>query len=62
MTSLLSNMLSMFVIAPPPAPTPTPAKEQVLFNFITAVTTRSDSGAQESVSLFPCFPHLFATK
>ena len=47
--SLLFNMLSRFVW------------EQASFNFMSAVTTRSDFGAQEnSLSLFPLFSHLFA--
>ena len=49
--SLLFNMLSRFVW------------EQASFNFMSAVTTRSDFGAQEnSLSLFPLFSHLFAMK
>ena len=33
------------------------------FNFMAAVTICSDFGAQEnSLSLFPLFPHLFAVK
>ena len=33
------------------------------FNFMAAVTIYSDSEAQEnSLSLFPLFPHLFAMK
>ena len=31
-------------------------------NFIAAVTICSDSGAQDILSLFPLFPHLFAMK
>ena len=39
------------------------SKEQVSFNFITAVTICSGFGAQENkVSLFPLLPHLFAMK
>ena len=39
------------------------SKEQVSFNFMATVTIFSDFGAQEnSLSLFPLFPHLFATK
>ena len=39
------------------------SKEQVSFNFMAAVTICSDLGAQEnSLSLFPLFPHLFAMK
>ena len=49
--SLLFNMLSRFVW------------EQASFSFMSAVTTRSDFGAQEnSLSLFPLFSHLFAMK
>ena len=37
--------------------------EQASFNFIAAVTICSDFGAKEnSLSLFPLFPHLFAMK
>ena len=39
------------------------SKEQVPFNFMTAVTIFSDFGAPEnSLSLFPLLPHLFAIK
>ena len=39
------------------------SKEQVSFNFMAAVTISSDLGAQEnSLLLFPLFPHLFAMK
>ena len=39
------------------------SKEKVSFNFMATVTIFSDFGAQEnSLSLFPLFPHLFATK
>ena len=39
------------------------SQEKVSFNFMTAVTICSDFGAQEnSLSLFPLFPHLFAMK
>ena len=39
------------------------SKEQASFNFMAAVTICSDFGAQEnSLSLFPLFPHLFAMK
>ena len=39
------------------------SKEQVSFNFMAAVPIYSDFGAQEdSLSLFPLFPHLFAMK
>ena len=39
------------------------SKEQVPFDFMAAVTICSDSGApQNSLSLFPLFPHLFAMK
>ena len=54
--SLLFNILSGFLIASSP-------KEQVSFNFMAAVTICSDFGAQEnSLWLFPLFPHLFAMK
>ena len=37
--------------------------EKVCFNFMAAVTICSDFGApQNSLSLFPLFPHLFAMK
>ena len=50
--SLLLNMLSRFS-----------AKEQAPFNFMAVVTICSDFRAQEnSLSLFPLFPHLFAMK
>ena len=40
-----------------------PSKEQASFNFMAAVTICSDFGAEEnSLSLFPLFPHLFAMK
>ena len=48
--SLLLNMLSSFS-----------SKEQVSFNFMAAVTVRSDFW-RPSLSLFPLFPHLFAMK
>ena len=53
--SLLSNMLSRFVIVFfQGAPS---------FNFMAVVTTCSDLGAQEiKSSLFPLFPHFFASK
>jgi len=39
------------------------SKEQASLNFMAAVTTLCDFGAQEnSLSLFPLFPHLFAMK
>ena len=39
------------------------SKEQVSFNFMVAVIIRSDFGDQEnSLSGFPLFPHLLATK
>ena len=39
------------------------SKEQLSLNFMAAVTILSDFGAQEnSLSLFPLFPHLFAMK
>ena len=38
-------------------------KEQVSFNFVASVTICSDFGPQEnSLSLFPLFPHLFVIK
>ena len=52
--SLLFNMLSSFS-----------SKEQVSFDFMAAVTICSDLEAppqKKSVSLFPLFPHLCATK
>ena len=53
--SLLFNMLSRLVIAF------LPRRKHV--NFMAAVTICSDFGAQEnSLSLFPFFPHLFAMK
>ena len=53
--SLLFNMLSRLVIHS------FSSKEQVSFNFLAAVTICSDFGAQEnSLSLFPLFPHLSA--
>ena len=53
--SLLFNMLSRLVILS--------SKEQVSFNFMAAVTTCSDFGAQEN-KVCHCFqfPHLFAMK
>ena len=52
--SLLFNMLSRSVTA-------FSSKEQASFNFMAAITVCSDFGAQEnSLSLFPLFPHLFA--
>ena len=54
--SLLFNMLSRFV-------TTFLLRSKHLFNFMAAVTTCSDFGAQEnSLSLFPFFPHIFAEK
>ena len=50
--SLLFNMLFRFISFS--------SKEQVSFNFLAAVTICSDFGAQESLSLFPLLPHLFA--
>ena len=40
------------------------SKEQASFNFMAAVTIRSDFGAQENkvCRCFPLFPHLFAMK
>ena len=53
--SLLLNMLSRFVIAFCP--------RSKCLNFLAAVTICSDFGAQEnSLSVFPLFPHLFAMK
>ena len=53
--SLLFNMLSSLVITFPP--------RSKHLNFMAAVTLFSDFGAQEnSLSLFPVFPHLFAMK
>ena len=53
--SLLFNTLSRFVRFS--------SKEQVSFNFMPTVTIHSDFGAQEnSLSLFPLFPHLYAMK
>ena len=52
--SLLFNMLSRLVIT---------SKEQASFNFMAAVIICSDFGAQEnSLSMFPFYPHLFAMK
>ena len=57
--SLLFNMLSMFNKVDHSFS----CKEQVSFNFMAAVTICSDLGAQEnSLPLFPLFPHLFAMK
>ena len=54
--SLLFNMLSRFVIAFLP-------RSKRLFNAVAAVTICSDFRDQEnSLSLFPLFPHLFAMK
>ena len=54
--SLLFNMLSRFVIS-------VSSKKKASFNFMAVVTIHSDFGAQEnSLSLFPLFPHLFAIK
>ena len=54
--SLLFNMLSRFVIA-------FSSKEQASFNFMAAVTVHNDFGTQEnSPTLFPLFPHLYAMK
>ena len=53
--SLLFNMLSMFIIVFLP--------RSKCLNFMAAVTICSDFGAQEnSLSLFPLFPHLLAMK
>ena len=53
--SLLFNMLSRSVL--------NFLQEQASFNFMTAVTVHSDSGAQENkMSLLPPFPLLFAMK
>ena len=53
--SLLFNILSRFVIVFLPGSN--------CLNFMAAVTICSDFGAQEnSLSLFPLFPHLFAMK
>ena len=54
--SLLFNTLSRFVITFLP--------RSKCLNFVAAVTICSDFGAQEnkSLSLFPLFPHLFASK
>ena len=55
--SLLFNMLSRLVIAF------LPGSKHLLLSFMAAVTICSDFGAQEnSLSLFPLFPHLFAMK
>ena len=52
--SLLFNMLSSLVII-------FFSKEQTSFNFMASVTTCGDFGApQNSLSLFPIFPYLFA--
>ena len=54
--SLLCNMLSRMIMA-------FYFKEQASFNFMAAVTICSDLGAWEnSLSLFPSFPHLFTMK
>ena len=54
--SLLLNMLSRLKLS-------FSSKEQASFNFMAAVTICSDFGAQEnSLSLFPCLPQLFAMK
>ena len=54
--SLLFNVLSRLVITFLP-------RKQVSFTFMAAVTICSDFGAQEnSLSLFPLFPHLFSMK
>ena len=54
--SLLLNMLSRLKRS-------FSSKEQASFNFMAAVTICSDFGAQEnSLSLFPCLPQLFAMK
>ena len=48
--------LSRFVIS-------VSSKKKASFNFMAVVTIHSDFGAQEnSLSLFPLFPHLFAIK
>ena len=55
--SQLFNMLSRLVIAF------LPGSKHLLLSFMAAVTICSDFGAQEnSFSLFPLFPHLFAMK
>ena len=54
--SLLFNMLSGLVIAF------FFYKEQLSFNFMAVVTICHDFGAQENLSPFPFFPHLFAMK
>ena len=54
--SLLFNMLSRLKRS-------FSSKEQASFNFMAAVTICGDFGAQEnSLSLFPCLPQLFAMK
>jgi len=54
--SLLFNMPPRLIIAFFP-------KEQAFFKFVAAVTICSDFGTQEnSLSLFPRFPKLFAMK
>ena len=55
--SLLFNMLSRLVIPY------LQRSKHGLINFMAAITIWSDFGAQEnSLSLFPLFPHLFAMK
>ena len=55
--SQLFNMLSRLIIAF------LPGSKHLLLSFMAAVTICSDFGAQEnSLSLFPLFPHLFAMK
>ena len=54
--SLIFNKLSRLVIA-------FLSRSKCLFNFMAAVTICSDFGAQEnSLSVFPLFPHLFVMK
>ena len=54
--SLLFNILSRLVIAFLP-------RSKCFFNFMAAVTICSDFGVQDnSLSLFPLFPHLFAMR
>ena len=55
--SLVLNMLPRFAIAF------LPRSKQVSFNSMAAVSVCMDFGAQEnSLLLFPFFPHLFAMK
>ena len=53
MRSLFFDTLPRFVIAFLP---------RSVFNFVAAITVCSDFGAEENLSLFPLFLHLFATK